>query len=124
MKTVSLIARILLGLIFTIFGLNGFLHFIPTGPLPAGPAGQYFSALSESHYMDFIFAVQLIGGIVLLIGRYVPLALTVLAPVIVNIVLFHATMAPSGLPLAIVTVILWLLAAHRFRANFAGLLQQ
>jgi peptidoglycan biosynthesis protein MviN/MurJ (putative lipid II flippase) len=120
----SLIARILLGLIFSVFGLNGFLHFIPQGPMPGGPASQYIAALTESHYVIFVFLCELFGGILLLINRYVPLALTVLAPVIVNIVLFHAFMAPSGLPLAIVVVILWLLTAHQHRGLFAGLLAQ
>ncbi len=123
MKIVFPIARVLLGLVFTVFGLNGFLNFIPAEPLPTGPASQYIGALSQSHYMTVVFALQLIAGILLLLNRYVPLALTVLAPVIVNIVLFHASMAPSGLPLAAVTVILWLIVAYQFRHIFGGLLQ-
>jgi uncharacterized membrane protein YphA (DoxX/SURF4 family) len=123
MNIASLIARILLGLLFVVFGLNGFLHFIPMGPMPAGPASQFLGALSESHYMTVVFALQLIPGILLLLNRYVSLALTVLGPVIVNIILFHAFMAPSGLPLAILAAILWFLTAYKVRSNFAGLLQ-
>jgi len=123
MKIAFLVTRILLGVLFTVFGLNGFLHFIPTGPMPAGPAGQFIGALSQTHYMDFVFAVQLIGGILLLVNRYVVLALTLLAPVIVNIILFHACMAPSGLPLAFVACLLWLFSAYRYRETFASLLR-
>ena len=121
MKTTSLIARILLGLLFTVFGLNGFLHFIPTGPMPTGTAGQFAGALVESHYMTVVLLLEIIPGVLLLVNRYVPLALTVLGPVIVNILLFHAFMAPSGLPLAFVAVILWILTAYKYLAVFAGL---
>jgi putative oxidoreductase len=124
MKITSLIARILLGLLFTIFGLNGFLHFIPTGPAPTGHAGQFFTAVAESHYMDVVFALQLIAGLLVLANQFLPLALTVLAPIIVNIILFHATMAPEGLPLAAVAVVLWLLTAYPVRSVFTGLLKQ
>ena len=120
MKVASLIARYLLGLIFLIFGANGFLHFIPMPP-PAGVAGQFMGALFVSHMLVAIFLVQLLGGILLLVGRYVPLALVLLGPVIVNIVLFHSFMAPSGLPLATVVVILWLLTAWSVRESFAGI---
>jgi putative oxidoreductase len=124
MNNVSLIARILLGLLFLVFGLNGFLNFIPMGPMPTGLAGQFTAALFQSHYMSVVFALELIAGILLLLNRFVPLALTLVAPVIVNIVLFHAFMAPGGLPLAIIACILWILAAHKARSIFAGLLQQ
>lgn len=120
MKVASLIARYLLGLIFLIFGANGFLHFIPMPP-PAGVAGQFMGALFVSHMLVAIFLVQLLGGILLLVGRYVPLALVLLGPVIVNIVLFHSFMAPSGLPLATVVVVLWLLTAWSVRESLAGI---
>ena len=120
MKTTSLIARLLLGLIFLVFGLNGFLHFIPMPP-PAGVAGQFFGAIFASHYWVVIFGVQVIGGLLLLINRFVPLALVLLGPVIVNIFFFHTLMAPSGLPLAIVVVILWSILAVRNKQYLAGL---
>ena len=123
MKIVTLIARVLLGVLFVVFGLNGFLNFIPMGPLPAGPAAQFTGALFESHYMTVVFAIELAAGVLLLLNRYVALALTLLAPVIVNIVLFHAFMAPSGLPLAMVASVLWIITALRFRYAFVGLLQ-
>lgn len=120
MRVAGLIARYLLGLIFLVFGANGFLHFIPMPP-PTGVAGQFMGALYVSHVLVVIFLLQLIPAILLLVGRYVPLALVLLAPVIVNIFLFHAFMAPSGLPLAIVVVILWLLTAWSVRTAFEGL---
>lgn len=123
MKIASLIARYLLGLIFLVFGLNGFLHFIPMPP-PAGTAGQFLGALFVSHYLVVVFALQLAGAILLLLGRYVPLALTLLAPVIVNILLFHAFMAPSGLPMALIVAVLWVVVATSVWPAFAGLLQR
>ena len=123
MKIASLISRYLLGLIFVVFGANGFLHFIPMPP-PPGVAGQFMGALFVSHVLVVIFLLQLAGGILLLAGRYVPLALVLLGPVIVNIVLFHAFMAPSGLPLATVVVLLWLLVAWSVRSAFEGIFLQ
>lgn len=123
MKVIALIARYLLGLIFLVFGLNGFLHFIPMPP-PAGLAGQFLGALFVSHYLVVVFLLQLIPAILLLINRYVPLALTLLAPIIVNILLFHAFMAPEGLPMALLVSVLWVLAALGVRSAFAGLFLQ
>jgi hypothetical protein len=120
MKIASHIARILLGLIFTVFGLNGFLHFIPL-PLPSGVPGQFMGALFVSHYYVAVFALQVAGGILLLINRFVPLALTLLGPVIVNIVLFHVTMAPDGLPMAVLVTALWSVVFFQARAAFTGL---
>ncbi len=124
MKIASLIARYLLGLMFLVFGLNGFLHFIPQPPPPPGPAGEFMGALMATHYMVPVFLLQVIPAILLLAGRYVPLALTLLAPVIVNIVLFHSLMAPSGLPMALIVVLLWILTFWSVRSAFAGILQQ
>ena len=123
MKIATLIARILLGLLFLVFGLNGFLHFIPMQP-PTGLAGQYMGALFLSHYLTVVFALELVGGLLLLVNRYVPLALTLLGPVLVNIVLFHACLAPAGLPMALFAVVLWLIVFAGVRGSFAGLLVQ
>jgi len=120
MKTMFHISRLLLGLIFTVFGLNGFLHFIHM-PLPTGVAGQFLGAMFVSHYLVAVFGVQLAGGVLLLVNRYVAIAMTILGPVIVNIVLFHALMEPSGLPLALVTVVLWSLVFVSIRTAFAGI---
>ena len=121
MKIASLIARLLMGLVFFVFGLNGFLHFIPAPP-PTGLAGQFAGILFTSHLYVVIFAVQVIGGLLLLVNRFVPLALIILGPVIVNIFFFHLFMAPSGLPLAIVVVALWVIVAMRNKEHLAGIL--
>jgi len=123
MKITAVIARFLLSLIFLIFGLNGFLHFIPMPP-PTGTAGQFMGALFVSNYLVVVFLLQIIPAILLLINRYVPLALTLLAPIIVNILLFHTLMLPSGLPLAIIVTVLWFLVFLSVRPAFVGLLQQ
>jgi putative oxidoreductase len=123
MKITAMIARFLLGLIFLIFGLNGFFHFLSM-PAPTGVAGQFIGALFVSHFLIVIFVIQLIGAVLLLVNRYVPLALTLLAPIIVNIQLFHLLMAPSGLPLAIIVTVLWVLVFLSVRSAFSGLLQR
>ena len=122
MKTASTVARYLAGVIFLVFGLNGFLHFIPLPP-PSGVAGQFMGALFVSHYLTLIFALQVIGAVLLLANRYVPLALAILAPVIVNIVSFHALMAPNDLPLALFVTVLWALVFVHVRSAFTGLFQ-
>jgi putative oxidoreductase len=121
MKIATIIARSLLGLIFVVFGLNMFLHFIPTPPPPEGPARDFMMALFVSHYLYVIGALQVAGGVLLLIGRKVPLGLTLLGPVIVNILCFHALMAPAGLPMAIVVSVLALFLLWHYRRNFAGI---
>lgn len=121
MKITSLVSRLLLGLIFTVFGLNGFLHFIPQPP-PTGVAGQFLGALYVSRYLGAIFLVQLASGVLLLVNRFVPLALACLAPVLVNIVLFHACMAPHGYGPAVLAALLWIVLFVRERAAFAPLL--
>jgi hypothetical protein len=122
MRTVSAIARYLAGVIFLVFGLNGFLNFIPLPP-PGGIAGQFMGALYASHYLWVIFAFQLVAGVLLLVNRYVPLAVAMLAPVIVNILSFHVLMAPSGLPLALFVAALWAVIFVDVRPAFAALFQ-
>ena len=122
MKVTPVIARFLLGIIFLVFGLNGFLHFIPSSP-PSGTAGQFVGALFVSHYLVPIFLLQIISALLLLVNRYVPLALTLLAPIIVNILLIHILMLPSGLALALVVTVLWIIVFLSVRSAFGGLLQ-
>src|SRR5436853_7845108 len=123
MKIVVVIARVLLGSIFLVFGLNGFLHFIPASP-PTGVAGQFVGALFVSHYLVPIFLLQIVSGVLLLVNRYVPLALTLLAPIIVNILLIHILMLPSGLPLALVVTLLWIIMFLSVRSSVTALFQQ
>lgn len=123
MKVAFTVARLLLGIIFLIFSLNGFFHFIPLPP-PSGIALQFFAALYMSHYLAVIFLLQLGPAILLLANRYVPLALTLLGPIVVNILFFHLLMAPGGLPLALVVATLWSLTAFSVRSAFKGLFQR
>jgi putative oxidoreductase len=120
MKIAAMIARYLLGLMFTVFGLNGFLQFIHQPP-PANPlAMQFLVAVSASHFATFFFAVQLMGGLLLLSGFFVPLALTLLAAELYNILAFHITLAPGAAP-AVVACALWVLVFLHYRENFRGI---
>jgi putative oxidoreductase len=123
MKIATIIARILLGLIFVVFGSNAFLHFLPMPPLPQNLAGEYLHAFLASGYVYAIGGLQAIGGLLLLIGRFVPLGLTILGAIIVNIWLFHLLMAPEGLPPAIFVTVLEIFLVWRHRDAFAGLLR-
>jgi putative oxidoreductase len=113
--------RILLGLAFVVFGSNIFLHFIPMPPPPPGDAGVFAGVLMRSGYMYVIGALQVLGGICLLTGRLVPLGLTLLGPVIVNIVLFHIFFERSGLPMAGVFAILSLFLLWVYRYKFPAI---
>lgn len=124
MKIAATIARYLLGVIFVFFGSNLLFHFLPNPPIPPSPLASFTSALAESHFILVVGFFQVVPGILLLVNRYVPLALTILAAMIVNIDLTHILMAPSGLPLAAVITILWFLAFYRVRSAFYPLFQQ
>src|SRR6516225_11276481 len=106
MTIAAIIARVLLGLIFVFFGSNFFLHFLGNPPPPQGLAGEYFHALSASGYLYVIGGFQFLGGLILLISRFVPLGLTILGAMIVNIWAFHILMAPQGFGPAIVVTVL------------------
>jgi putative oxidoreductase len=120
MKIVVVIARVLLGLMFVFFGLNGFLNFLAAPPL-TGVSGAFLGALMTSHYVYLVCAVQVLAGLFLLVNQFLPLGLALLAPVIANIVTYHLTMERSGPQLAILATILWAFLAWKFRAYFAPL---
>ncbi len=120
MKYAILITRILLGLAFVFFGSNIILHFLPMQPM-AGNAGLFMQAVGTTGYMKVIGLIQIIGGILLLVGRFVPLGLTLLAPIVVNILLFHMFLAPSGIPIALLLVVLEGFLLFVYRAAFMGL---
>lgn len=111
-----------MGAVFLVFGLNGFFHFIPAPP-PSGLGGEFVHALSASGYVYLVSGVQTVGGFLLLANQFVPLALVLLGPVIVNIIAFHLTMQPSGLPPGLVMLVLWLLLTYRCRALFLPFLR-
>ena len=124
MKIVILIARLLLGLIFVVIGLNGFLNFLSMGPMPTGLAGQFIGALFQSHYFFVVAALQILGGALLLVNRFVPLALVLLGPVIVNILLYHLFLNPAGIALAIAVTVLWFIVFYAHRQYFSGIFVQ
>jgi uncharacterized membrane protein YphA (DoxX/SURF4 family) len=117
------IARLVLGLAFFVFGLNGFLHFLPQPPM-SGPPAEFGAALFATGYMfPLIKGTEVAASLLLLSNRYVPLALAVLAPVLVNIVAFHAFLAPAGLPLPLVLLGLELYLARSYKGAFAAMLR-
>ena len=124
MKYVIVIARVLLGLVFVVFGSNAFLHFMGPPPEMHGHAGAFLTALMSSGYIHVIAVLQVLGGLCLLLGaRFVPLGLTLLGPVIVNIVLFHVFLEPKGMPIAIVVSALALFLLWIYRFKFPAIFQ-
>jgi putative oxidoreductase len=123
MKVATVIARVLLGLIFVVFGSNAFFHFLPMPPPPPNLAGDYLRVFFASGYVYVIGGFQVVGGLLLLIGRFVPLGLTILGAIIVNILAFHVLMAPEGFPPAIVVTVLEIFLVWQYRAAFAGIFQ-
>lgn len=114
------IARVLMGLMFFVFGLNGFLNFIPT---PPGPMPEFAGALMNTGYMfPLIKGTEVIVGAFLLLNRFVPLALALIAPVVVNILAFHAFLAPSGVAIPMVIVFLEVYLAWSYRSAFRPML--
>jgi putative oxidoreductase len=121
MKILTFLIRILLGLAFVVFGLNGFLQFMPPPPKPfPALATEFTHALMASKYFWAVAGLQLVGGLLLLINR-VPLGLTLLGPVVVNIVLFHVFLERSGLPIAAVFGALTLFLLWRNKEAFPAI---
>lgn len=124
MRMLTLIARLLLGVLFLVFGLNGFLNFLSMGPPPSGLAGQFIGALFLSHYYWAIAALQVVAGVLLIVGRYIPLALVLLGPIIVNILLYHIFLMPAGIVLAVIATLLWFIVFYSYRQYFSGIFVQ
>ena len=121
MKTAHTASRILLGLVFFAAGLSGFFLIANPPPFPPGLAGAFQDVFFKSGWVLFVDSVELVTGLMLLSNRFVPLALTALGAVISNILVFHITMAPAGLPVALVVTALWTIVALRFRSVFVPL---
>jgi len=123
-RHIPTIARILMGLLFTVTGLNGFLNFLPQpkAPMPEGAAALAGALLKSGYLFQLVMATQLVSGVLLLVNRFVPLALALLAPVVVNIVAFHAFLAPSGLGIAIVVLALEIYLAWAYRRAYRSML--
>ncbi len=124
MKIVSLIARYLLGLAFLVFGMNHYLNFIPMGPIPPGPAGQFMLVLVSTKYINVVALFEVVPAILFLFNRFVPLGLALLAPVLFNILLYLALMQPGYLPMPLALTVLWFLVFYPVRSSFEGLLQR
>jgi putative oxidoreductase len=125
MKVVALICRILLGLIFVVFGLNGFFHFIPMGPMPPADSlvGRWTSVMMETGWMHHIAFFQVLGGVLVLIGGTAPLGLVILGPILVNILIFHTVMMGGhGIGVGAFASLLEIILIWAYRANFAGIL--
>lgn len=124
MRIATIIVRLLLGLAFFVFGLNGFLNFIPAPPLEGAVLTFMQATAIQSHFLLLAFATQLIAGALLLVNRFVPFALALLAAVIANILDFHVTVAQGGFGPPLVVTVLWLFLVWRYRASFAPLFAQ
>jgi uncharacterized membrane protein YphA (DoxX/SURF4 family) len=120
MKTATTIARILLGLIFLLTGLDGFIGFLPM-PEPEGQAAAFMGILVESGWLLIIKTLEIVGGVLLLSGRWVPMGLVILGPVIVNIFIFHLLLDPSGLLVGIVLLAFLIFLIFAYRRHFAPL---
>lgn len=121
---ITLIARLLLGLMFFVFGLNKFLQFMPSPPLPE-EAGKFMGALAQTGYFFPILAVsEVLAGALLLVGWFVPLALLILAPIVLQILAFHFVLAPAGSAMGVVALILGLVVAWGYRDRFSSVLKK
>ena len=121
MKKAILVARILLGLLFFVFGLNGLLHFLPMQPIP-GDAGTFATIMAQHGWSQFVSVLQVVGGLLLLVGRYVPLALVILTPIIVNILLFHLLLTGGkGIAPGLLAALLDLFLIWAYRLSFRSL---
>jgi hypothetical protein len=123
MKIVVLIARLLLGIAFTFFGVNGLHPLFKSPPPPEGIAGQYIVVMNSTHYMQVVAALMVISGILFLVNRFVPLALVLLGPILVNILLFHLLISHPGFQGGIIATLLWFLVFNAHRTAFAGVFQ-
>ncbi|HEY4244642.1 MAG TPA: hypothetical protein VGM88_32735 [Kofleriaceae bacterium] len=122
MKRITTVARILLGLAFLVFGANYFVPFLPEPAVPAA-ALAFIMPFAAAKYLTIIKAIEVAAGVALLANRFVPLALTLLAPILIGIVNFHAQLEPSGLPVPVLLIALELVLAYAYRAAFAPMLR-
>ena len=124
MKIATIIARILLGLLFFVFGLNHFLHFLPIPEFEGEHALNFIVAMNETGYFTVVALLQIIGGALLLSGFYVPAGLVLLAPVAANILFFHLFLELSGIGMAITVTVLTAFLIWRYWQAFAPILEK
>lgn len=121
MKIAAMIARYLLGLGFVVFGLNAFFQFLPPPEL-TDQGGQFMGLMFESGYFNFVAVIKIVGGLLMLLGRFVPLGLTLLGPVLVNILLFHFAFDPAGIVMGLVFTVLWFIVFWQYKTSFRTVL--
>ena len=124
LRRVSVIARLLLGLIFLVFGLNFFLHFIPNSQQPEGRAAAFLGGLFQTGYFFLLLkSVEVIAGLFLVLNFFVPLTLVILMPISLNILLFHSFLEPTGMTLVIsaLILVLQLFLAWGYRSQYRQL---
>ncbi len=119
MRYATVVAKVLLGLGFIVFGLDGFLHFMPSPPLPEGHARTFIETMNATPYFKVVKGLEVLGGLLILSGRLTPLGLLVLGPILVNIFLFDAFMFPMGLPVVLILGLLAGFLIYRHKEHFA-----
>jgi hypothetical protein len=124
MKIAVIIVRIFVGLAFVVFGANAFFNFMPAPPMPPTAGTRWITAMVETRYFMVVGAAQVLGGLPLLINRYVPLGLAILGPVIVNILSYHIFMNHVGISGAFIAAALWLFLFYAYREYFSSLFVQ
>lgn len=123
MSKLTMVARILLGLVFTVFGLNGFLNFLPPPELPEAAVPFMTGLASTGYFFPLLKLVEVVAGIFLLAGLFVPLALILLAPIVVNIAMFHFLLAPGEWWMGVLVVVLEIIVARGYWDSFSGVLE-
>lgn len=123
MRHLAPVSRVLLGLVFLVFAANYFVPFLPPQPPPPPEAMAFAGALVVSKLLTLVKAIEIAAALALLTNRLVPLALAVLAPIVVGIVFFHVMLAPAGLPIALGVLALELVLAWSYRSAFAPMLR-
>ncbi len=123
MKFAVIGARVLLGLVFVVFGLNGFFHFIEPPEMNEAAGALMGALVGTGYFMAVVKLVEVVSGVMILTDKYLPLGLVLLAPVSVNILLFHLFLDRSGLGMAIVIVVAQLFLAWAYRDSFSGVLR-
>lgn len=122
MQITTRIAQTLLGFIFVVFGLNGFLNFIPMPPMPDAAAGFFMPLIKTGYFLPFLKGVEIIIGLALIANVFVPLSLVIVTPIIIQIILFHIFLDISGLAMGIVLAIILIFLAYQNRAAYTALL--
>ena len=117
------VARIVLGLVFLIFGLNGFFNFFPMPPMPERAAAFGMALMQSGYFLPMLKSIEVLSGALLVLGLYAPLGVVMLFPIVINIFLFHFFLAPEGLPMAIGILAVELYLIYSYREAFKGILE-